>query len=50
LAQLRGPIDAFFEGVMVMDDDEALRANRLRILNRFVGLFSGFADFGRLAE
>jgi glycyl-tRNA synthetase beta chain len=48
-AGLRGPIDAFFEGVLVMDPDEALRANRLRLLNRFVALFGRFADFSQLA-
>ena len=49
LAELRGPIDAFFESVLVMDPDEAVRDNRLRLLNRFVGLFSRFADFSRLS-
>ncbi|MDI6902016.1 MAG: glycine--tRNA ligase subunit beta [Anaerosomatales bacterium] len=49
LAQLRGPIDAFFDAVLVMDPDEALRANRLRLLNRFVALFTAYADFSKLA-
>jgi len=49
LAALRGPIDAFFDAVMVMDEDEALRNNRLKLLNRFVAVFGGFADFGQLA-
>ncbi len=49
LASLRGPIDAFFDAVLVMDPDEQLRDNRLRQLNRFVALFERFADFGRLA-
>jgi glycyl-tRNA synthetase beta chain len=48
LASLRGPIDVFFEKVLVMDPDEALRQNRLRLLNRFVALFTRFADFSRL--
>jgi glycyl-tRNA synthetase beta chain len=48
-AGLRGPIDAFFEGVMVMSPDSAERDNRLRLLNRFVALFSTFADFSLLA-
>ena len=47
-AGLRGPIDAFFEAVMVMDPDTSLRDNRLRMLNRFVAPFSGFADFSLL--
>ncbi len=50
LAQLRAPVDAFFEGVLVMDEDPALRANRLALLNRLVGLFGSFADLSRLAE
>lgn len=50
LAGLRGPIDAFFDTVLVMDEDAALRANRLRLLNRFVSLFESFADFGKIAE
>ena len=49
LADLRGPVDAFFESVLVMDPDDAIRANRLALLNRLGGLFDGFADFGRLA-
>lgn len=49
LARLRGPIDAFFDSVLVMDLDEKLRDNRLRLLNRFVALFIGFADFSILA-
>lgn len=50
LASLRKPVDAFFEDVMVMDEDVALRENRLRILNRFVDVFSRVADFGMLAK
>jgi glycyl-tRNA synthetase beta chain len=49
LAGLRQPIDAFFDSVLVMDPDERLRENRLRLLNRFVALFEQFADFARLA-
>ncbi len=49
LASLRAPIDAFFDSVLVMDPDERLRDNRLRLLNRFVSLFERFADFSRLA-
>ena len=48
-AGLRGPIDAFFEAVLVMDTDENLRDNRLRLLNRFVSVFGRFADFSKLA-
>lgn len=49
LASLRPAIDGFFDSVLVMVDDAALRENRLRQLNRFVALFERFADFSRLA-
>ena len=50
LAALRAPIDGFFADVMVMDDDPALRDNRLRLLNRFVAVFANVADFGKMAK
>lgn len=50
LGALRGPIDGFFDEVMVMDDDPAVRENRLRLLNRFAAVFSGVADFGALGR
>ena len=50
LAVLREPIDAFFDEVMVMDEDEALRANRLRLLNRFESVFTGIANIGEMAR
>lgn len=50
LASLRAPIDTFFENTMVMDEDVALRENRLKLLNRFVGVFASVADFGMLAK
>ena len=50
LAGLRKPIDMFFERIMVMDEDQKLRENRLRLLNRFVGVFQGVADFGKMAR
>ena len=43
-------IDAFFDGVMVMDENEAIRENRLRLLNRFVAVFKDVADFGKMAK
>ncbi len=49
LAGLRKPVDMFFERIMVMDEDQKLRENRLRLLNRFVGVFQGVADFGKMA-
>ncbi len=50
LAALRGPIDRFFEDVLVMDEDAALRENRLRLLNSFVAAFAQVADFGAMAK
>jgi glycyl-tRNA synthetase beta chain len=48
LAQLRPAVDAFFDGVMVMDPDAALRANRVALLTRLRALFAGIADLSRL--
>ncbi len=48
LAQLRPAIDAFFDQVMVMDEDPRLRANRLALLAQVHGLFCGIADLSRL--
>lgn len=49
IARLRAPVDEFFEKVLVMDPDPAVRRNRLALLNRLVGLFDRFADFSKLA-
>ena len=46
IATLRPQVDAFFDAVMVMDPDEAVRANRLALLARTLGDFGGIADFG----
>jgi glycyl-tRNA synthetase beta chain len=48
LAVLRNAVDAFFDSVMVMADDAALRANRLALLKRIQGLFMHAADLSRL--
>ena len=48
LAELRQPIDAFFENVMVMADDESVRRNRLIMLSRLRGLFLCCADISVL--
>ena len=50
LAALRAPIDEFFENVMVMDDDAAVRANNMKLLNSFVAVFAHVADFGKMAK
>ncbi|MFZ1870648.1 MAG: glycine--tRNA ligase subunit beta [Steroidobacteraceae bacterium] len=48
LAQLRPAVDAFFDQVMVMDEDPKLRANRLALLSQMRDLFAGVADLSRL--
>ena len=48
LASLRAPIDAFFEGVMVNDPDETVRAYRLGLLSRFTAAVHGVADFSKI--
>jgi len=45
LANLRGPVDAFFEAVMVNDDDKKIRHNRLSLLKGLVNLMRRLADF-----
>jgi glycyl-tRNA synthetase beta chain len=48
LAELRTPVDAFFDDVMVMADDVALRTNRLALLADLRALLVGVADISRL--
>lgn len=48
LAALRGPVDAFFDKVMVMDPDTALRNNRLALLGTMQTLFLFIADLSVL--
>jgi glycyl-tRNA synthetase beta chain len=48
LAALREPVDAFFDAVLVMDEDPALRANRLALLARLKALFDRIADLAIL--
>ena len=48
LANLREPVDNFFDEVMVMADDEAIRNNRLALLNRLRNLFLRVADISLL--
>jgi glycyl-tRNA synthetase beta chain len=48
LADLRPAVDAFFDGVMVMDPDPAQRDNRLALLRALHELFAPLADFARL--
>ena len=48
IAQLRPVVDTFFDKVMVMVDDEKLRANRLALLATMQRSFSTIADFSEI--
>jgi len=48
LAQLHGPVDAFFEAVLVNAEDPQVRANRLALLARLKAQFSAVADIALL--
>ena len=48
LAQLRPAVDTFFEQVMVMDENPAIRNNRLALLAQLKQLFGDIADLSRL--
>lgn len=48
LSSLRESIDAFFDNVMVMADDEAVKQNRLALLNQLRNLFLQVADISQL--
>ncbi|GMR00865.1 MAG: glycine--tRNA ligase subunit beta [Gammaproteobacteria bacterium] len=50
LSSLRDPVDAFFDTVMVMADDEAIKNNRIALLNTMNQLFLRAADLSRLHQ
>ncbi|MCP1318466.1 glycine--tRNA ligase subunit beta [Halomonas sp. 707B3] len=50
LATLRKPVDAFFDQVMVMADDDAIRRNRLALLASLQALFLEVADISQLPQ
>ena len=50
LAEVREPVDAFFDQLMVMAEDEAVRRNRLALLNQIYQLFMAVADISRLSS
>lgn len=50
LASLQQPVDAFFDEVMVMVEDEPLRCNRLALLKSLQKLFLQVADLGKIQE
>jgi glycyl-tRNA synthetase beta chain len=49
IAGLREPVDAFFDGVMVMAEDEKVKTNRLALLTQVDALFADIADFTKIA-
>jgi len=49
IATLRGPVDTFFERVMVMAEDQRVRTNRLALLTSIARMFSKIADFSKIA-
>jgi glycyl-tRNA synthetase beta chain len=49
VAGLKGPVDAFFDGVMVLTEDERLKQNRLALLGEIADLFNIFADFSKIS-
>jgi glycyl-tRNA synthetase beta chain len=49
LAALRGPVDAFFDKVLVNDSDPAVRLNRLRLLSQIKDAAGRVADFSLIA-
>ena len=48
LAELREPVDRYFDSVMVMADDADVRRNRLILLARIRGMFLNVADISML--
>jgi glycyl-tRNA synthetase beta chain len=49
IAKLRDPVDAFFDGVMVMSKEKKIRNNRLSLLGLISDLFGLFADFSKIS-
>jgi glycyl-tRNA synthetase beta chain len=47
IEQFAQPVDAFFDGVLVMHQDPAVRANRLRLLRAVGEVFESYCDFSR---
>lgn len=48
IVEIKGEVDAFFDHVMVNADDDALKANRMALLQSIAGLFSPLADFSKI--
>ncbi|MEI6702371.1 MAG: glycine--tRNA ligase subunit beta, partial [Deltaproteobacteria bacterium] len=50
IATLRGPVDSFFDKVMVMAEDQHIRTNRLALLTAIARMFGKIADFSKIAS
>ncbi len=50
LSTLRTSVDPFFDDVMVMADDDALKNNRIALLNKLHSLFLQIADISKLQK
>ncbi|MCQ9326673.1 glycine--tRNA ligase subunit beta [Neisseria dentiae] len=50
LAAIKPQVDAFFDGVMVMADDAAVKQNRLNLLNQLAGQMNAVADIALLGD
>ena len=50
LASVKPQVDAFFDGVMVMAEDAAVKQNRLNLLNRLAEQMNAVADIALLSE
>lgn len=48
LATLRGPLDAFFDAVMVNADEKSVRENRLKLLSQILTVTGEIADFSKI--
>ncbi|RLB81475.1 MAG: glycine--tRNA ligase subunit beta [Deltaproteobacteria bacterium] len=49
VATLKQPVDAFFDGVMVLTEDAIVKKNRLALLGEIAELFTNFADFSKIS-
>jgi glycyl-tRNA synthetase beta chain len=49
ISTLKGPVDGFFDGVMVLSDNSRLKQNRLNLLGEIADLFAVFADFSKIS-
>jgi glycyl-tRNA synthetase beta chain len=50
LSGFKPSVDSFFDKVLVMEEDPALRGNRLGLLTRILSVFSGIIDFSKIVQ